>query len=682
MKRIITVFILLLLIAFQNHLKAQRPFGGGGRLGGLTNLGSRFGGGAGSGASTGGSLDSLQHRDPFEDSITIRFRYLDDTRSFTFDSSISDFYNRFSIPYNHVFLGNHGNATRSIVFTPNYRPGWDAGFHAFDVYAAKEEDTRFFTTTRPYTLLNYLIGSKQEQMINVHHTQNIKPNWNFSVQYRLINSPGFFANQNSNHNNYQFTSWYNSKNRRYTAYFMVLSNKLTSSENGGITFDSLLKDETHKRDRITVPTNLGGQSFGGRNFFSTTVKTGNKYNSFAALYRHQYDFGKKDSVVTDSAAIPILIPQLRFEHTIRYATYQYRFVDAAADSNYYATHYGLTGRAASFVFDTLEKWRELINDFSVLQFPQLGNLQNFFKAGISVQNINKVDTSSAKNNYNLFVHGEYRNKSRNKKWDIDLNGQLYIAGLNNGDYAANAFLRRLIGKKLGYLELGFHNINRTPSNIFGGNSSFNFNTPLSGINKENITNIYAGYELPQYKIRVSGNYYLISNYTYFTEFYKAKQEGTLFNILQLRLEKEIKLRKHWHWYIDAVLQQTDGTAPVNVPLIFARSRFTYEGIFFKNLNLCTGVEIRYHTAYKADAYSPLNGQFYYQTKETIRYKTPDITAFLNFRIRSFTSFIRLENLNTATLTPSFGFTNNNFGAPHYPYPGLLVRLGIWWTFVN
>jgi Putative porin len=188
--------------------------------------------------------------------------------------------------------------------------------------------------------------------------------------------------------------------------------------------------------------------------------------------------------------------------------------------------------------------------------------------------------------------------------------------------------------------------------------------------------------LPQYKLRLSGNYNLISNYTYFTDNYKPQQEGTLFNILQLRLEKEIKFRKHWHWYIDIVLQQADANAPVNVPLIFARSRFSYEGVFFKNLNLATGIELRYHTAYKADGYSPYNGQYYYQNQKTIRYKTPDMTAFLNFRIRSFTSFIRLENLNTVQFSPAFGFTNHNFAAPGYPYPGLIVRFGIWWTFVN
>ncbi|MBI2730201.1 MAG: hypothetical protein HYX40_05530 [Sphingobacteriales bacterium] len=677
--RIGIVLFLLLTAAGQTNLFAQPSSSYANRLRGLSG---RFGGGSGGASATGGNLDSLQHRDPLEDSITIRFRLLDDTRSFTFDSSINDFYNRFPVPYNYVTLGNDGNAARPIIFSPYLKPGWDAGFHIFDTYTYKPEEARFFTTTRPYTLLNYVLGSKQEQMITVQHTQNIKPNWNFSVQYRLINSPGFFAKQNSNHNNYQFTSWYNSKNRRYTAYFLLINNKLASSENGGITNDSLLEDEIYRRDRITVPTNIGGEASLARNYFSTAVTTGNKYNQFTFLYRHQYDLGKKDSIVTDSAAIPLFFPKLRFEHTLKYATYTYRFIDAKADSNYYASNYGIVGKPVLFAIDTMDKWKEIVNDFSVYQFPEMKNLQQFIKVGASLQNLQASFGTVTKKYYNIFFHGEYRNKSRNKKWDIELNGEFYLNGLNSGNYSANAFLRRLIGKKLGYLELGFHNINRSPSYIFDGLSNFNLDPSNNGLNKENITNIYAGYELPQYRLKLSGNYNLISNYTYFTQLYKINQEGTLFNILQLRLEKEFRFRKHWHWYIDAVLQQADGTAPVNVPLLFVRNRFTYEGVFFKNLNLCTGVELRYNTAYKADAYSPYNGQFYYQNEKTIKNKTPDFSAFLNFRIRSFTSFIRLENLNTVEFTPKFGFLRNNFGTPHYPYPGLLVRVGIWWTFVN
>jgi hypothetical protein len=61
---------------------------------------------------------------------------------------------------------------------------------------------------------------------------------------------------------------------------------------------------------------------------------------------------------------------------------------------------------------------------------------------------------------------------------------------------------------------------------------------------------------------------------------------------------------------------------------------------------------------------------------------PDIAAFAHFRIRSFTGYLRAENLNTLSFTNGFGFTRNNFGAPLYIYPGFVFRFGILWNFVN
>jgi len=61
---------------------------------------------------------------------------------------------------------------------------------------------------------------------------------------------------------------------------------------------------------------------------------------------------------------------------------------------------------------------------------------------------------------------------------------------------------------------------------------------------------------------------------------------------------------------------------------------------------------------------------------------PDITAFMHFRIKTFTGYLRAENLNTISFYNGFGFTHNNFAAPHYITPGLIIRLGIQWNFVN
>jgi hypothetical protein len=140
----------------------------------------------------------------------------------------------------------------------------------------------------------------------------------------------------------------------------------------------------------------------------------------------------------------------------------------------------------------------------------------------------------------------------------------------------------------------------------------------------------------------------------------------------------------WKWRTNTVFQQVAGSSPVHVPLIVSNNQIGYEGSFgYRYLNIAFGLEIRYISGYKADGYSPLTGQFYSQGDTTIRQQLPDITGYVNLRIRSFTVYVRTENLNTAQVgVGGFGFNNNNYIGPGYPTPGLLIRIGIFWGFVN
>jgi hypothetical protein len=640
------------------------------------------------GLSTSGT-DSLHHRNKNEDSITIYYRYLDSSRHYKLDSSINDFTNRFPVPATNVYLGNLGNASRSILFSPHLKPGWDPGFHAFDIYKWKTDAIRFFNTTRPYSELNYLLGSRTEQVAEVVHTQNVKPNWNASFQYRFINSPGSFQNQSTNHNNILFSSWYESKAKRYNNYFFILANHLQSAENGGIqNSDDYLKNTLVYKDRFNIPTMIGGGQAYTTNFFSTNIKTGNRYREFTALIRQQYDLGKKDSLVTDSTVIPLFYPRVRFEHTISYNTYKYQYFDFAtssvSDTEFYRVNYGMTIHPGDTIYFR-DRWKSLVNDFSIYQFPDAKNLQQFVKLGATFQTLKGEFDSDSSSFYNLIFHGEYRNKTRNQKWDAELSGSLYSAGFNSGDYNAQISLKRFVGKKnLGYAEVGFENVNRSPSFLFDTRSSFYLDKSVTtGFKKENSSHIFVSLYQPALKIKLSGDYYLVSNYSYFTDYYKLEQYEPLFNFLQVSAQKIFRLSSHLNWYADVYLQQKTGGAPINVPLIFTRNRIAFEGNFFRNLNISTGVEIKYHTPYKADNYSPILGQFFYQDSITIS-NAPDIAAFVHFRIRSFKAFVRAENLNSMQITKDggFGFTNNNLAAPAYPYPGLQIRLGIWWSFVN
>jgi len=633
--------------------------------------------------------DSLQHRNRNEDSITIYDRYLDSSRHYKLDSSVNDFTTRFPIPATNMYLGNLGTASKSMLFSPNLTAGWDPGFHVLDIYKWNPASIMFFNTTRPYTELTYLLGSKTEQILGVIHTQNIKPNWNASFRYSLINSPGFFQSQNSNHNNLLLTSWYEGKKKRYNNYFFVLGNHLQVAENGGIKSDKdYLNDNLVYKDRFNIPTNLDSGVTYSKNFFSTDIKTGNRYREFTVLMRQQYDLGKKDSIVTDSTVIPLFYPRVRFEHTFSYTGAKYQYFDyntlSTSSIQYYDTSYGIIKNQGDTVYFR-DRWKDMVNDLSIYQFPDAKNLQQFVKLGAAFQMLNGEFASGNSSFYNLIFHGEYRNTTRNKKWDVELYGSLYYAGLNSGNYDAHISLKRFVGKKKqGYAEIGFENVNRSPSFLFDARSSFYLDKTLtSGFNKENNSHIFASIYQPSLKLRLSGDYYLISNYTYFTEYYKLRQFEPLFNFLLVSAQKVFRLGKHFNWYADVYLQQKTGDVPLNVPFLFTRNRVAYEGNFFRNLNISTGFEIKYHTSYKADGYSPVLGQFFYQDSVTIN-NGPDIAAFLQFRIRGFKSFIRLENLNTAEVTPDggFGWTNNNLAATGYPYPGLQIRVGIWWSFVN
>ena len=627
----------------------------------------------------------FKHRDDLKDSISISYRFLDSLRINRIDSTLNDFDRFFSIHANNFTLGNNGSPGMPVLFTPNLKTGWDAGFHAYDMYRFSLEDTRFYRTTRPFTQLTYLLASGKEQFVNVLHTQNIAETWNFGFQYRLISAPGFFKTQNTSHNNYRLFSNYQGKRKRYAAYLVLVGNKLKASENGGIREDKTLDSSIHSK-RFTIPVNLGGDAPFGQNVFSTKVNTGNLYSDFTFFFRQSYDIGKKDSIIiNDSTNEYLFYPKLRFQHTISYNTYSYKFVDSlkAADSfndsvtfkKWYDTSINISN---GFNFQLLESWRIMKNDFVLRQFPQTKNTAQFLEAGLRIENLTHLLGTEKKRYYNLVGHGEYRNKTKNKKWDAIAKGELYLNGFNGGDFNAYASLTRFLNVRLGDIEIMFQNVNRTPSYIFNEGSVFNFKNTFSN-KKENTILFSAAAENPRFTLWLRN--LSIANYSYFKNYYQTDQYSSLINLSQAQLYKKTKLKKHLSLYSDFIVQQTTGSSPIRVPFFFTRQRMVLEGVYYKNLNLSLGMDIKYNTPYKANNYSPVMGQFVPQDTLTISNR-PVVSPFLNFRIKSFTGLLKLENLNTIDFSNGLAFTKNNFAAPHYPTNGLVFRIGVQWNFVN
>jgi hypothetical protein len=242
--------------------------------------------------------------------------------------------------------------------------------------------------------LGFLVGSKAEQNLDVIHTQNATPDLNFVIHYRLINAPGAFNSQNTNHNNIRFNSDFSSKSKRYHAFLIIMSNALQSSENGGITDEKFLVNPNGAyNDRFNIPTNLASALYTTRNFFNVKLYTGNRYTDKQILLRQQYDFGKKDSIVTDSSVVKYFLPRIRFEHTIHQLNYNYKYVDIQADDapTFYKNNYGLAGSDAMFDFSNPQ---ELIKQFQKgnnnsqsfsFSFPKDAEIYGQTKSRIQIQ---------------------------------------------------------------------------------------------------------------------------------------------------------------------------------------------------------------------------------------------------------------------------------------------------------
>ena len=669
---------LLLLLLGNSALQAQSRFGQTGNL--QTNTAPITYDSQGRPMKKNTGNDSLQRRDRNADSITIFYKYFDSSRLRTIDSSINDFTTRFPLPYYYHTLGNYSTASQSYFFNPILKPGFDAGFHQYDIYSFTVEGTKLYQTTRPYTELSYVLGSKAEQLLSVTHTQNRNSNLNFSVEYRFNNAPGNLKNQNASQNNFRFVTHYQTLNKKYENFLVFISNKSASSENGGLQ-DVAKLDSLALNDPYELETRLGKAGTAGRNPFNTAVNTGNIYKNTTFLYRHHFDLGSRDSLVTDSVTYQLFYPRFRIEHTFRYTTSNYNFFDKFVDSARYQKYFNYTTRDNQPI-SFKDAWSDLYNEFSLISFPDKNNLSQFLKAGIALQNLkgtfdDSVETISL---YNLSLLGEYRNRTRNQVWDIEATGQLYVNGFHSGDYAAYISMKRMLGKKLGYLHIGFQNVNRAPSFILNPISRF----PVANqgaYGKENVIRFFALYENPRNGWKLGGEYFAVNNYMYFDSFFSAKQYATLFNVLHLTAEKKFRLSKYWNWYTEIHLQQTTGQPPVNIPFILTRNRIAFEGNFATNLFLSTGLEVRYTTAYKADDYSPFIGQYFVQNTNTISNR-PDITAFMHFRIKSFKGFLRVENLNTLNVKNGFSFNKPNFMTTYNPGTGLWTRFGLWWNFVN
>lgn len=226
-----------------------------------------------------------------EEHAKIYFNYLNSAVVHYPDTTLANFHRYQPVqPWWGKDLGNYGTAIRNQFFSPSLPMGMSLGYHIYDMYKLNLDSLRFFNTTRPYSAFSFMMGSKNEQNVEILHTQNITPGWNIAARLRYLSSEGFYNLQKANSISGSVSTNYQSKNKRYYVASGFVYNRYKQQENGGIKNDALL-DSTSYGNRQLIPVNLPALSPGSR-----TAAVTNQLRDYDFYLQNNYSFGKTDTL--------------------------------------------------------------------------------------------------------------------------------------------------------------------------------------------------------------------------------------------------------------------------------------------------------------------------------------------------------------------------------------------------
>ncbi len=575
-------------------------------------------------------------------------------------------------------LGMPSTAAYPSVYQPTLHRGLDVGFHAFDVYAIKNSDIRFYNQTKTFTDVFYSSASQTNGSFEAKFSRNFANDVHLSIDYRrlfnsnlttlpkvknrLIGGKGFsYDAPRGRAVALGIGMWVHRE--RYDGYATFSSNIVNQKDQGGILTDSFFIINGSEGILTTVsPTPV----------LTNAVTRHEKYE-----YNYlQYLKLRKDSTGTKRNFLA--------SHQISYRSAKYKSSDAFDNGS--ATHvdslfYGkllndnrgerfyMRERMLENVF-SLSTSRSRIVDTTVKK--QISTQNDWFEVGISHQFTNINQELGGHNFNNVILRGRW-NYTPSDNLKVETYAHFNILGHNIGDYRLYGELYYNL-KNIGSLTVKALNQLYEPTLIqeqlvltqrsFWDN---NFKKTLE-------TNLTGTLAVPKIGFEGTVAYSLLNNYIYFDKNVLPQQASAPLSILQLILTENLKLGR---FHLDnTVAIQKPTEKFIRLPDLYTKNSLYIEGKVFKKAMLARiGFDLRYASAWFAPAYMPLTGQFYVQETSTVA-PHPSLDAFLSFKVQSFRFFVKMENL-LGDYTGSRYYQIYN-----YPVPEATFRFGIRWRLLN
>ena len=548
--------------------------------------------------------------------------------------------------YNHgldyLSIGNIGLTGYNLLFNIEEH----ATFSPSLIIGNKQYLPKQFDVKKPYTELSYILGSKEEQVLKVLHTQNISQLANFSFGFDKVKSKGFYNNQASSNNHLYANTWFKTKNERYKVTLNIDHERIFNEHNGGILYDSLFEqDLLLNRNRELMDVNL---SFASSTINRTNLQIEQQFQFsqsfdsvnngfFHALYTKASGFKNerifKDSLLNMSYYNQILIDSVVTNDKIKYEGVNgvagYQFIKRKGKDNLH--------------FSTFVKWQGLNYEQHVID-----TLVTSFSVGTNFQ-------------------------FKRKKFRFQLDGNYYLNGYRKKDIDFKGALKYNFSKNWSFGLRGTYQT-ISPSldlrSYYGNNISWE-NT----FSPTDYLSVSGSLTSEKHNVDLSVAYNDVFNPIYFNFIGEPQQIDGISQLIQFSAQKEFNLKK-WSLIPKMVYQYSGGYNIYRLPDYYADLTIAYKAKMYKNnLNVFIGADVVYYAPTDMMSFKPMVNQYNLDdTKMAGNY--PFVDVFLNTRIKTARFFVKATHVNSGL----FGF--NYYGAHNYPLKDRTIQFGLTWIFIN
>lgn len=554
-----------------------------------------------------------------------------------------------------VDLGNLGNPAQNRWFTPDSNPAMASGFVAPTHYFFSAANQGYYNTTRPYTSLYYRLGSQQEQMLELFHTQNINERWNVAIRYAKVGSPGFYKLQKSNNDHLAITSHYVSANKRYDIKGQFFYNKLQQDEHGGIVDETQLGNPVFNNKRLLAvhAVNIGGRQN------SSSIK--NYYRQLDVQIAQEYFFTPR--LTGDS----VLNKGISLKHRLYTQQGFHRYRDYNPDTLFYAPLSVSSFLPADSVAVDY-RFRRTGTALSVNGYWHLLGLPWHLEGGVGIEQETPDNAGFSPSFTNAYVFAAFNNITRNES---DWRSQVQFKQYWQGNAAGNLLAEASVAKR--NIRFFGSRTQQAAPYAFSYYAS-NYDTMQANVNRQSVTTLGVQGSKPSWPLFVTLQYRAIGQWLYRDSLWQTRQYDGVMGLWQASLQHTLRVKK-LYWENDVAFQYIKANLPLHLPRLLWRSNLSYRNkLFHRKLELATGVEATYHTAYLIDAYVPYLNSFVPQSTRSISNK-PRAAVYAQVKVKRFRGSVSVSDLQQLVVP-------NTLLYPGYAAPNTAIHFAFHWAFVN